>query len=857
MIGNRRKNAFGKNALLIFLSLVFSLAMGMKTVMAQIIYVDQTKQGVSGQSWNDAVSSIAQGIERAVASDCKDIWVAKGTYMEQVQLRPGFHLYGGFAGNESELVDRNFLVSKSIIDAGHAGSAVIGDDGAIIDGFVIRNGNADKGGGIYCELGELSNYTITIKNCTIENNTATSENGAGIYVSNYIPEIRNCVIQNNTAIDGAGGGIYCSCPSGLIKNNEIRGNVASSGGAGIYAHYIGSDFKILNNLITQNYSGHGSGAGLYLGDSLDPTISNNKIVENRGTSSGAGMYLSNSSPWLINNTIACNISEAGAYYDLVCYFAKPRIMNCIIWCNVSYGEAFSSQGYPATQLEVSYSDISIQGGILPAFKNGVGNISQPPVFLDGYFLKAGSSCIDAGNPAHAYDDRNESRNNMGAYGGPNGVLVGVDYYSPSINPKSGFINIEAESSLVTKVKFEGVPGSLAGMLEIQAGGTFIAELSDEDGLAPMWSLEDSEGKLIDKNEVSLKYGDNLLTITAIDGYGNKGKQSIVIKVVDTTAPVVTCPANITVEAIGPDGVPVGNTAIQAFLNGAKVKDSVDIAPVITNDAPATFSIGTTEVTFTAIDKTDNAAICKATVTVVDTTAPAVTCPADIIVEAVGPDGVPAGDGAIETFLNSAQAIDSVDGEVVISNDAPAMFSIGNTKVTFTAKDKAMNTASCTANVSVVDTTAPAIICPANITVEIVGQKGASVSDTEIQAFLAGVKATDIVDSSVSVTNNAPATFIIGDTAVTFTAKDKSNNTVNCMATVTVKMKCCGDVNFDGQLTTADALAILKCYLETGTCNEYLDVNGDGHVSLKDAECVLNRYLERPSCLDDTCGSIGK
>jgi len=141
-------------------------------------------------------------------------------------------------------------------------------------------------------------------------------------------------------------------------------------------------------------------------------------------------------------------------------------------------------------------------------------------------------------------------------------------------------------------------------------------------------------------------------------------------------------------------------------------------------------------------------------------------------------------------------------------------------------------------------------------VEVLG-KSTSISDAEIQAFLASVKATDIADSAVKVTNNAPATFNVGDTAVTFTATDKSNNTVSCSATVTVKMKCCGDVNLDGQLTTADALVILKCYLETGPCNEYYDVNGDGKVTMKDAECVLNRYLEKPSCLDDTCGSISK
>jgi len=771
MRDNRKKNAFIKNALSTFLSIVFFLAMGMKTTMAQIIYVDQAKSGVSGQSWDDAVPSIAEGIERANATNCTEIWVAKGIYAGQVQLSPGLHLYGSFSGNESTVMGRDLQSNKTTIDAGNVGSAVIGSNGALIDGFVITNGNADKGGGIYCELGELSDYKITVLNCTIEYNTATSENGGGIYVSNYIPEIRNCKIQNNTAAEGAGGGIYCSCPSGVIQNNDITGNISGSDGAGVYGVYIGHDFKIFNNLIAQNYSGHGSGAGLYVADSYDPTISNNIIVENRGVKSGAGFYLSNSNPYLINNTIASNISEAGASNDLVCSFARPIIMNCIIWSDVPGAEALSIQGYSPAEINVTYSDISSNGS-LPAFKNGTGNMSNPPAFAVGYFLKTGSSCINAGNPDPAYRDRDGSPNDIGAYGGPNGVKVGVDYDSPSIEPRSGFVAIEAENSQGMTVKFEAVPGSFSGAVEIRYGTIFIAQLSDSDGFPPIWGVEDLKGNILDPKALSLKYGENSLKITATDAYGNKAKQTVSINLVDTTHPDISCPANITIEAEGPDGVPASNSAMQAFLNGAKATDKVDNEPAIANDAPLVFKVGTTD-------------------------------------------------------------------------------------VTFTATDKALNTISCTATVNVGDTTKPVITCPENITVEIVGQKGVPVSDAAIQAFLASVKAVDIADSEVSITNNAPAVFNIGGTTVTFTATDKAMNTVSCTATVTVKMKCCGDVNLDGQLTIADVSAILKCYLETGPCNEYFDVNGDGKVDLRDAQCVLNRYLERPSCLDDTCGSISK
>lgn len=49
---------------------------------------------------------------------------------------------------------------------------------------------------------------------------------------------------------------------------------------------------------------------------------------------------------------------------------------------------------------------------------------------------------------------------------------------------------------------------------------------------------------------------------------------------------------------------------------------------LTNDAPATYPVGVTIVTWTAIDESNNSAICKQTVTVIDTEAPYITAPTE-------------------------------------------------------------------------------------------------------------------------------------------------------------------------------------------------------------------------------------
>jgi len=88
---------------------------------------------------------------------------------------------------------------------------------------------------------------------------------------------------------------------------------------------------------------------------------------------------------------------------------------------------------------------------------------------------------------------------------------------------------------------------------------------------------------------------------------------------DTTPPEISCPGDTTIQAMAPDGVPIEDDRIQAFLAGASATDNCDLPEdiIITNNAPAIFPPGDTVVTFTAKDKSDNSSTCQSTVTVVE------------------------------------------------------------------------------------------------------------------------------------------------------------------------------------------------------------------------------------------------
>ncbi len=109
--------------------------------------------------------------------------------------------------------------------------------------------------------------------------------------------------------------------------------------------------------------------------------------------------------------------------------------------------------------------------------------------------------------------------------------------------------------------------------------------------------------------------------------------------------------------------------------------------------------GTTIVTLT-VDDGQFSATDTVDITVEDTTPPDITCPGNTTIVSIG--GVPVEDEQIQTFLASASAYDDCDPLPVITNDAPAVFTAGDTIVNFTATDVSGNSSSCSSTVTVVE-----------------------------------------------------------------------------------------------------------------------------------------------------------
>jgi hypothetical protein len=249
-------------------------------------------------------------------------------------------------------------------------------------------------------------------------------------------------------------------------------------------------------------------------------------------------------------------------------------------------------------------------------------------------------------------------------------------------------------------------------------------------------------------------GDTIVTWNATDAIGNSAFISQTVSVVDTTAPKLNAPPAQTVEAISA----LGN-AVE--YGTAVYSDAVGVTS-ITNDAPETFAVGLTSITWTATDAAGNSASDIQQIFMVDTTAPTITPPSDIVVEAQSMYNN-------TVTLSEAQATDAVAIDT-ITNDAPSLFSLGETIVTWTSTDTSGNSANATQVISVIDTTSPSILSVADITLE-------ATSANENQISLIPPSAEDSI-SQVSVTNDAPSLFSLGETIVIWTATDAAGNSAS-------------------------------------------------------------------------------
>ena len=290
---------------------------------------------------------------------------------------------------------------------------------------------------------------------------------------------------------------------------------------------------------------------------------------------------------------------------------------------------------------------------------------------------------------------------------------------------------------------------------------FTVSAIDLVGQDPMVSVIPASGSVF-------ALGETVVTATASDTSGNTNTSQFTVTVVDTTAPAITVPSNIVVEATGPEGAAVAFDAPTAV-------DLVDPNPEVNVDpaSGSVFAPGETMVTVTAADFLGNICTTQFMVTVVDPTPPTISgCENQQVL---------VWDNSGSAQVAYSVTVTDLDPNPTVVYDPPSgsLLPLGDTIVTVTAWDASGNTNTCEFTVSVVaDAEAPTISGCENISVPAEDPAGVEVTYA--------VTITDAdPNPTVTYSPESGSFFPLGDTVVTVTAWDASGNTNNCEFTVTV------------------------------------------------------------------------
>jgi hypothetical protein len=274
---------------------------------AQVIRVGPGEQ-------HKTVTAALNSVRDATDGKRVAVLVAAGTYPEsRIPMKAYVDLYGGFAAGN--WMERNVYQNATVLDAQKKGPVVIAADHARLDGFVITGGeNNGHGGGIVC----AGVSPTIVNNIVVGNNTlrVPIKEGLGKQVGNE------------------GGGIaLLSGSRAYVANNLICENTTEVGnGAGITARG-NVNARILRNVFCNNVSGakddqmfHGKvgtrsspGGAIACAEESSPEIAFNVVVRGAATlnNDAGGVWAEgNSMPRIAYNWFVGNRSgdDGGGIY---------------------------------------------------------------------------------------------------------------------------------------------------------------------------------------------------------------------------------------------------------------------------------------------------------------------------------------------------------------------------------------------------------------------------------------------------------------------------------------------------------------------------------------------------------------
>jgi uncharacterized repeat protein (TIGR01451 family) len=390
---------------------------------------------------------------------------------------------------------------------------------------------------------------------------------------------------------------------------------------------------------------------------------------------------------------------------------------------------------------------------------------------------AGYADLAANQGQHAFLWQNGAMQDLGTLGGTYSEGFGINASGQVVGYSTTAGNAAQHAFRWTGVMQDlgTLGGTFSEAYGINTAGEVVGyttRVGDSDQRAFLWkagTMQDMNGLILPGNGWTLLEAHAINDNGEIVGLGSfNGERRAFRLKPDTTAPTITCPANVT----------ANNQP--ASIGQATATDNLDPNPTISNNAPATYPVNVnTIVVWTAVDGANNKASCNQTVRVnsADTTPPVVSPQI-----APAPSGQYAWHitGPVNLTWSVTDAESAITARVGCANATVTADTTGFS-ASCAATSSGGTSATVTANIKL-DATAPTITVPAAITQNATSLSGAVVNYTAATAIDA---TSGVTVAGVSCAPASGSTFPLGTTTVNCSASDNAGNVGRASFAVTV------------------------------------------------------------------------
>jgi hypothetical protein len=670
--------------------------------------------------------------------------------------------------------------------------------------------------GVYASSGG----TFSFENNTVDNvqgNTSSigifNFGGSGSFLNNTVSNTNDGIASNwskgstytGNTVTNSGSGIHSDNNGGqggtadLIAGNQVSNSKANGYGIWVFAPYVAT--QVNNNFVTNVDVGMAA-AGQQA--AVTPVFALNTI-DGQNKANSTGMYVTTSlfgfgsgnvSVQFQNNFVRNNTD--GFYLE-----SEPGMTLSLQAHNNSFTGNSNSQvtgagtGSIAANMECNWWGTTNNAAIAASIVNAP-SVDYSPRLTNGTDVSPAPgfqptpSCADPINNAQV-----TATTNVNCYGASTGSATIV--FNNGVPPASYSLDGGAP------VNIAAVPFTITGL----AAGSHTAVITDASGnsVSVSFSITQPAAPLSATYSATPIACYNGLSTESVTIYGgtapysvhNQGGGALVLGAGEgityngstyaanytyTVTDAKGCQYVFDAQITQPDPLTANATATDILCNSGSATVTVT-ANGGTAPYSGTGSFNTVAGTYTYTVTDANGCTASTTVTVnqiTDVIIPVITAPASITVTA------DAGTcSAISVTLGAPVTTDNCT-VASVTNNAPAVFAVGVTTVTWTVTDNSGNIATATQTVTVVDNLAPVITAP--VPAQSFCGSGGSYSLPNLGVTdNCGVSTVTYIITGATARSgtgvNASGVFNTGISTITWTVKDAAGNTSTSSATVTV------------------------------------------------------------------------